>query len=190
MELIFATGNANKAAEAQAIVKKHKILSLKDINCFEDIPETHDTIYENALEKADYIWKKYGKSCFSDDTGLEVEALDMAPGVYSARYAGPEKDSEKNMDKLLAELQGVENRRARFHTEVVLVLEGKVFSFQGFVYGVITKEKRGSNGFGYDPVFLPDGFDRTLAELSSEEKNKISHRGMALEKMGRFLWNY
>lgn len=190
MELIFATGNSNKIAEAQAIIKNHKILSLKDINCFEDIPETHETIYENALEKAEYIWKKYGKSCFSDDTGLEVEALGGKPGVYSARYAGQDKNPEKNMNKLLEELEGKTNRKAQFHTEVVLILEGKVYSFQGFVHGVITNEKRGSHGFGYDPIFLPEGFNKTLAELSSEEKNKISHRGMALEKMGRFLWEY
>ena len=187
MELIFATGNKNKLSEAQAIIKNHKILSLKDINCFDDIPETGNTIYDNAVEKALYLWKKYQKNCFSDDTGLEVDALNGAPGVFSARYAGNAKNSEENMNKLLKNLEGVENRTARFHTVVALILEGKIYSFDGIINGKITTEKRGDKGFGYDPIFLPDGFYKTLAELSLEEKNKISHRGMALEKMGRFL---
>ena len=190
MELIFATGNNNKLSEAQAIIPSHQILSLKDLHFDGDIPETHETIYGNAKEKALFLWEKFRKNCFSDDTGLEVDALNGEPGVYSARYAGENKNSEDNMQKLLKNLEGIENRRARFHTEVVLVLEGKVYSFSGFVNGVITKEKHGLHGFGYDPVFMPDGYDKTLAELEPEEKNKISHRGEALKKMNEFLLQF
>jgi XTP/dITP diphosphohydrolase len=190
MELVFATGNLNKLREAQEIITNHKILSLKDINCFDDIPETGNTIIDNAKEKALYLWNKYKRNCFSDDTGLEVEALGGEPGVYSARYAGEGKNSEDNMNKLLKNLEGTENRKARFFTVVALVLNGKVHCFEGIVNGVITKEKHGKNGFGYDPVFMPEGYDKTLAEISAEEKNKISHRGAALRKMGQFLLQF
>lgn len=190
MDLVFATGNLNKLREAQEIITNHKILSLKDINCLEDIPETGNTIKDNAKEKALYLWEKYKKNCFSDDTGLEVEALGGEPGVYSARYAGEGKNSEDNMNKLLKNLEGIENRKARFFTVVALVLNGKVHCFEGIVNGVITKEKHGKNGFGYDPVFMPEGYDKTLAEISAEEKNKISHRGAALRKMGQFLLQF
>ena len=189
-QLVFATGNLNKLREAQEIITNHKILSLKDINCLEEIPETHATIKDNAIEKAWYLWEKYKVNCFSDDTGLEVEALGGEPGVYSARYAGEGKNSEDNMNKLLKNLEGIENRKARFFTVVALVLNGKVHCFEGIVNGVITKEKHGKNGFGYDPVFMPEGYDKTLAEISAEEKNKISHRGAALRKMGQFLLQF
>ena len=190
MDLIFATGNKNKLSEAQAILEGHKILSLKDIGFSGDIPETHDTIFDNAKEKALFLWNLYKTPCFSDDTGLEVDALGGEPGVYSARYAGDSKNPDKNNEKLLKNLKGVENRKAKFHTEVVLVLDGKVYGFAGYVNGVITNEKRGLHGFGYDPVFMPDGYDKTLAELPPEEKNKISHRGEALKKMSEFLLRF
>ncbi len=187
MDLIFATNNKGKLVEAQQIIDNCKILSLADIDCHDDIPETHETIYENAEEKALYLWNKYHRNCFSDDTGLEVDALDGAPGVYSARYAGPQKNPADNMAKLLAALDGNDNRRARFHTEVVLVIDGVVHHFEGFVNGVITTERYGDGGFGYDPIFQPDGFDVTMAEMSAEAKNGISHRGMALRKMAEWI---
>ncbi|MCQ2252352.1 MAG: RdgB/HAM1 family non-canonical purine NTP pyrophosphatase [Bacteroidales bacterium] len=187
MDIVFATNNKGKLSEAQDIIKDHRILSLADIACTDDLPETHETIYENAEEKAMYLWNKYHVNCFSDDTGLEVDALDGAPGVYSARYAGPDKDPEKNMDLLLRNLSGKENRRARFHTEVVLVIDGVPHHFEGFVNGMITTAKRGSEGFGYDPVFQPEGFPVTMAEMSAESKNGISHRAMALRKMADWL---
>ncbi len=187
MDLIFATNNTGKLSEAQGIIVNHKILSLADIDCHDDLPETHETISENAEEKALYLWNKYHRNCFSDDTGLEVEALGGAPGVYSARYAGPQKNPADNMAKLLAALDGNVNRRARFHTEVVLVIDGVVHHFEGYVNGIITTEKHGDGGFGYDPIFQPDGFDKTRAEMSAEEKNRISHRGMALRKMGEWI---
>ena len=155
MDLIFATNNTGKLSEAQGIIVNHKILSLADIDCHDDLPETHETISENAEEKALYLWNKYHRNCFSDDTGLEVDALDGAPGVYSARYAGPQKNPDDNMAKLLAALDGNVNRRARFHTEVVLVIDGVVHHFEGFVNGIITTEKHGNGGFGYDPIFSP-----------------------------------
>lgn len=187
MDLIFATNNQGKLSEAQGIIKNHKIVSLKEIGCFDDLPETHETIYENAEEKALYLWEKYHRNCFSDDTGLEVDALGGAPGVYSARYAGPQKNPDDNMDLLLSKLSSEDTRKARFHTEVVLVLDGKVYHFEGFVNGEITTEKIGDQGFGYDPIFRPEGFSQTMAQMSAEQKNKISHRGMALEKMAEFL---
>jgi len=190
MDLVFATNNAGKLSEAQDIVKNHKIISLKDINCFDDLPETHETIFENAEEKAMYLWDKYHLNCFSDDTGLEVEALNGAPGVYSARYAGQQKNPEDNMRLLLENLKYEDNRKARFHTEVVLILDGKIYHFEGYVNGIITREKRGNLGFGYDPIFQPEGYKITMAEMTADEKNKISHRGMALKKMGKFLLDY
>ncbi len=187
MDLIFATNNAGKLAEAQAIIKNHKVVSLKEIGCYDDIPETHETISENAEEKAMYLWNKYHVNCFSDDTGLEVSALNNAPGVYSARYAGPKKDPNDNMALLLKNLEGSEDRSARFHTEVVLVIDGVPHHFEGYVNGAITLEKRGSEGFGYDPIFQPSGYGVTMAEMSADEKNSISHRAMALQKMADFL---
>lgn len=189
-ELCFATNNAHKVAEVQAKVgNKIKIKTLKELGCDVDIPETADTLEGNALQKARYIWDHYHCNCFADDTGLEVEALNGAPGVHTARYAGEEKDNNANMAKLLAELEGKENRNARFKTVIVLIEDGKETMFEGIVEGTITKEKCGSEGFGYDPVFQPEGFDKTFAELPLSVKNSISHRGRATEKLITYLNN-
>ena len=186
MNLIFATNNAHKLQEVSALLPT-EILSLNDINCHDDIPETADTLEGNALLKARYVYEKFGFDCFADDTGLEVEALDNAPGVYSARYAGEQKNAEDNMNKLLLELQKKSNRKARFRTVIALILDGKEYLFEGEVKGTIEKEKRGNEGFGYDPIFTPDGYDKTFAELSIETKNTISHRGLAVAKLIDFL---
>ena len=187
-QIVFATNNNNKLREMREIMEGlYEVLSLDDIGCHEEIIEDADTIEGNAKIKADFVTDNYHVDCFADDTGLEVEALGGAPGVYSARYAGPQKNPTDNMAKLLAALDGNDNRRARFHTEVVLVLDGVVHHFEGFVDGIITTEKHGNGGFGYDPIFKPDGFDATMAEMSAEEKNRISHRGMALRKMAEWL---
>ena len=188
-KLVFATNNAHKLEEISAILgEKVELLSLKDINCHADIPETADTLEGNAMLKAEYIFENYGLDCFADDTGLEVEALNGAPGVYSARYAGGEgHNSEANMQKLLQNMQGVQNRKAQFRTAICLILDGKKHLFEGIVKGEIIKEKRGSSGFGYDPIFVPEGYTKTFAELGNETKNKISHRALAVEKLCRFL---
>ena len=189
MRIVFATNNKNKLAEIREMLDGSgiEVLSLGDIGCHDDIPETADTLEGNALQKARYIHGKYKMSCFADDTGLEVDALGGAPGVYSARYAGGEgHDSEANMAKLLAELDGKSDRRARFRTVVALITdeeEGREELFEGIVTGEIIKEKRGAGGFGYDPVFRPDGYDKTFAELGHEVKNKISHRALAVAKL-------
>ena len=177
-KLVFATNNAHKLEEIRAILgDKVEILSLNDIHCHADIPETADTLEGNAALKAAYIYEHYGLDCFADDTGLEVEALNGAPGIYSARYAGGEgHDSEANMKKLLREMEGKENRRAQFRTAICLIEGGKETLFEGIVKGEIIREKRGGSGFGYDPVFVPEGYTETFAEMGSEEKNKISHR--------------
>lgn len=187
--LVFATNNAHKLEEVSAILGDAiKLLSLSDINCHADIPETADTLEGNALLKSTFIYKNYQADCFADDTGLEVEALNGAPGVYSARYAGGEgHDSQANMLKLLRELEGVENRRAQFRTAISLILDGKEYLFEGVVRGEIIKEKRGDSGFGYDPVFRPDGYDKTFAELGNDVKNSISHRAVAVQKLAEFL---
>jgi XTP/dITP diphosphohydrolase len=164
-----------------------KVLSLHDVNCFEDIPETKPTIEGNASEKAFYVYQKYHHSCFADDTGLEVEALDGKPGVLSARYAGEIKDSHLNMDKVLAELKENENRKARFKTVISLVNDGVEHLFEGIVNGIILHEKRGSNGFGYDPIFIPEGHSKTFSEMTLEEKNKYSHRAIAVNKLVEYL---
>ncbi|KAA6306286.1 Nucleoside triphosphate pyrophosphohydrolase, partial [termite gut metagenome] len=164
-----------------------KLLNLNDINCQVDIPETADTIEGNALLKARYIYENYRLNCFADDTGLEVEALNNEPGVYSARYAGKEKDSQANMLKVQQKLEGKENRKARFRTVIALILSGKEYLFEGIVQGKIIKEKRGSSGFGYDPVFMPEGYDKTFAELGNDVKNIISHRAAAVNKLCEFL---
>ena len=181
-KLVFATNNAHKLDEISSILgEKVELLSLKDIHCHVDIPETADTLEGNAMLKAEYIYKNYGLDCFADDTGLEVEALNGAPGVYSARYAGGEgHNAEANM-------QGVQNRKAQFRTAICLILDGKKHLFEGIVKGEIIKEKRGSSGFGYDPIFVPEGYTKTFAELGNETKNKISHRALAVEKLCRFL---
>ncbi len=186
--LVFATNNQHKLEEVRNIVSdKVRLVSLSEIGCREDIPETADTLEGNALIKARYVRQHYGYDCFADDTGLEVEALDYAPGVYSARYAGPGHDAEANMRKLLHEMEGKENRKARFRTVIALVLEGKEILFDGIINGTITADKRGEAGFGYDPVFLPDGYAQTFAELGNDTKNQISHRALAVRKLADFL---
>ncbi len=187
-KIIFATNNAHKLHEVEKILNdKVKLLSLNDINCHDDIPETADTLEGNALQKARFIYEKYQVDCFADDTGLEVEALDNAPGVYSARYAGEQRSSEDNMNKLLSALLDKENRNARFRTVIALILDGKEYLFEGTVKGLIEKERKGNEGFGYDPIFRPEGYKETFAELSLETKNKISHRGLAVAKLVDFL---
>lgn len=187
-ELIFATNNAHKVDEVRNKLNGiFEIRSLAEIGCTEDIPETSDTLQGNASQKSHYLHDKYHCNCFADDTGLEVEALDGAPGVFSARYAGPAKDSEANIDKLLAELQNKSNRRARFRTVISLFLEDKEYFFEGIVTGTILTERHGNGGFGYDPVFQPDGYDCSFSELTMEEKNSISHRGRAVEELIKFL---
>lgn len=189
MKLVFATNNKHKLDEVRKITSHHpvEIVSLAEINCFDDIPETADTLEGNALQKVLYIREKFGMDCFADDTGLEVEALNNAPGVYSARYAGPGHDSEANMKKLLHEMEGMENRKARFRTVIALVWNGKTYTFDGIVNGTITTTKRGENGFGYDPIFIPEGYEQTFAELGNDIKNQISHRAKAVEKLDEFL---
>ena len=188
MKLVFASNNKNKIQEIQALVPNTiQIVSLEDIGCTEDIPETADTIEGNAILKANYVTSNYGYDCFADDTGLEVEALNGAPGVYSARYAGEQKDANDNMDKLLSELKDKSNRKANFKTVIALNLNGKQNLFTGIINGKIIEEKIGTNGFGYDPIFVADGFDKTFAELSMEEKSTISHRGIAVKELILFL---
>lgn len=188
-KLVFATNNAHKLEEVADILKdKVALVSLNDIDCHTDIPETADTLEGNALLKSSYIHTHYGLDCFGDDTGLEVEALNGAPGVYSARYAeGEGHDAEANMRKLLHEMEGVENRKAQFRTAISLVLDGKEYLFEGVVKGEITKEKRGDSGFGYDPIFRPEGYEQTFAELGIDIKNQISHRALAVKKLCEFL---
>lgn len=188
MKLVFASNNKNKIKEIQLLLPKAiEVLSLEDIGCFEDIPETADTIEGNAVLKADYVTKNYGYDCFADDTGLEVMALNGEPGVYSARYAGERRDSNDNMDKLLSNLEGKSDRTAQFKTVIALNLNGKQTLFTGIIKGRIITQKIGSNGFGYDPVFVADGYNRTFAELSIEEKSGISHRGLAVKQLVDFL---
>ena len=193
-KIVFATNNAHKLEEIREMLNGTgvEILSLGDIGCHDDIPETAPTIEGNALQKARYIYDKYGMSCFADDTGLEVRALGGAPGVYSARYAGgPGHDSEANMAKLLGELNGKSDRSAQFRTAIALILEGdgEPKLFEGIVKGEIITEKRGGEGFGYDPIFRPEGYDKTFAELGHEIKNKISHRARAVIKLVEYLKN-
>lgn len=191
MKLVFATNNKHKLDEVRKITAQHNIevVSLADIHCQDEIPETADTLEGNALQKAQYIQDKFGLDCFADDTGLEVEALDNAPGVYSARYAGPGHDSEANMQKLLQEMEGKTNRKARFRTVIALIIGDKQYCFSGIVNGTITTEKKGENGFGYDPIFIPEGYEQTFAELGDFVKNKISHRAKAVEQLDHFLAN-
>ena len=188
-KLVFATNNAHKLEEVAAILGDQvELLSLNDIGCQADIPETAETLEGNALLKSSYIYKNYHLDCFAEDTGLEVETLNGAPGVYSARYAGGEgHDAQANMLKLLHELDGKENRKAQFRTAISLILDGKEYLFEGVIKGEIIKEKRGDSGFGYDPVFMPEGYDRTFAELGNDIKNQISHRALAVQKLCEFL---
>lgn len=188
MKLVFASNNKNKIAEIQSMLPESiKILSLEDINCLEDIPETADTIEGNAILKADYVTQRYGYDCFADDTGLEVNALNGEPGVYSARYAGEQKNADDNMNKLLEALKNEENRSAQFKTVITLNLSGKQYLFTGIAKGEITLNKTGTNGFGYDPIFKPENFNKTFAELPLETKNTIGHRGKAVKQLIDFL---
>jgi XTP/dITP diphosphohydrolase len=188
MKLVFATNNKNKLKEVQALLPEEiELLSLEEIGCTEDIPETAPTIEGNAIQKAEYVKKNYGYDCFADDTGLEVEALNGAPGVFSARYAGKEKSSEANIDKLLKELEGKEDRSARFKTVIALHLNGKLHTFTGICSGNIIFDRKGLQGFGYDPVFQAEGKQVTFAEMSLEEKSQISHRARATRKLIDFL---
>ncbi len=186
--ILFATNNLHKLKEVQDILgDRFKVLGLNEIGFTEDIAETGSTLEENASIKSRFIYDRYEMDCFSDDTGLEIEAMDGRPGVYSARYAGEEGDAGKNMNKVLMEMEGIQNRKARFRTVVSLILEGKEHTFEGIVNGHIIHEPRGSGGFGYDPVFVPDGYTQTFAELSAEEKNNISHRSKAVQKLADYL---
>ena len=188
MQLVFATNNLNKLKEVQSLIPSSiKLLSLKDIGCFDEIPETQSTIEGNALQKAEYINAHYGYDCFADDTGLEVDALQGAPGVYSARYGGEQRDANDNMNKLLDELANKKNRNAQFKTVVALYLNNNLKSFTGICKGEITKNKYGENGFGYDPIFKPNGYDITFAEMDLSLKNSIGHRGKAISKLVEFL---
>jgi XTP/dITP diphosphohydrolase len=191
MKIVFATNNQHKLSEIRQILgDRVEVLSLQDIGCDVDIPETGTTLEENALQKAQYIYDHYHLDVFADDTGLEVDALDGAPGVYSARYAGGEgHDSEANMTKLLKELNGIDNRKARFRTVIALIQQGEVHEFEGIVNGEIIRERRGGEGFGYDPIFRPDGYELTFAELGTDIKNQISHRSRATKKLCAFLQN-
>ena len=188
MKLIFATHNLNKLAEIKAILPPHiEIVSLSDIGCNQPIEEWGKTIEQNAVIKAQYVWENYHLNCFSDDTGLEVEALDNAPGVYSARYAGPENNAQKNIVKLLSELKDKDQRKARFKTVIALLIDGELHQFEGIINGKISETIEGEGGFGYDPVFIAEGYDKTFAQLPKNEKNKISHRAIAFQKLAEFL---
>lgn len=187
-KLVFATHNAHKVDEVRAILPASvELVGLAALGCHDEIPETGNTLRDNALQKVQYIHDRFGVDCFADDTGLEVEALDGAPGVYSARYAGEPADFAKNRAKLLAALTGISNRRAQFRTVVSLILNDKTYFFEGIVTGRIIAEERGVGGFGYDSVFVPDGYDKTFAELPAAVKNSISHRARAMEQLNNFL---
>lgn len=188
MKLIFATNNKHKLEEVRAILgNRIEVLSLNDINCHDDIPETADTLEGNALIKARYIYDKFGVDCFADDTGLEVEALDGEPGVYSARYAGEDCNPEANMYKLLQNLTEKNNRNAQFRTVIALIIQGEEKLFNGIVKGTISNEKMGNAGFGYDPIFIPEGFSESFAQMTSDMKNSISHRYRATEELSKYL---
>ncbi|KAA9355215.1 RdgB/HAM1 family non-canonical purine NTP pyrophosphatase [Larkinella humicola] len=188
MTLCFATNNANKLAEIAALLgDQFTLKTLQDIGCFEEIPETQDTIPGNSRQKAEHVWDHYHVNCFADDSGLEVDALDGAPGVHSAYYGGHPRSYERNLNLLLTNLKNQTNRRARFRTVITLVIDGQYWSFEGNAEGQILTEPRGTGGFGYDPIFQPDGHDRTFAEMSMEEKGDISHRGKAFAKLVAFL---
>jgi len=190
MKLVFATNNLNKLSEIKSLVSNGiEILSLKDINCNEALPETNPTLQENALQKAEYVFDNYGFNCFADDTGLEIDALGGEPGVYSARYAGKDCSAEDNIRKVLYKLEGEKQRRARFITVIALIVDGKETLFEGECEGSMKKKESGVEGFGYDPIFTPDGYDLTFAEMNKDKKGKISHRGKAVRQLVNFL-NY
>ncbi len=188
MKLVAATNNKNKIKEIKQLIPSSiELLSLQDINCLEDIPETSDTIEGNAIQKAQYVYDNYGKNCFADDTGLLIESLNNEPGVYSARYAGEQKDANDNMNLVLEKLNESSNRKAKFITVIALIIDGKTTCFEGIVNGEITLSKSGKDGFGYDPIFKPNGYDITFSEMAMDQKNKISHRGLAVKKLVNFL---
>jgi len=182
-KICFATANAHKLGEVKKLLPEYDVLGLTDIGCSESIPEDFDTLKENSLQKARFVSEKFGVDCFADDSGLEVEALHGAPGVHSAYYGGPERDAQKNMTRLLRDLGGASNRKARFVTVITLIVSGNAYVFEGELRGTIAEAPRGSAGFGYDPIFIPDGETRTIAEMSSDEKNRISHRAVAVQKL-------
>jgi len=188
MQLVAATNNKNKIKEIRQLLPiELELLTLSEINCHEEIPETSDTIAGNAILKAEHVYKIYGKNCFADDTGLMIDSLNGEPGVYSARYAGEQKDANDNMDLVLAKLHDKDERSAKFITVIALIIDGETHLFEGIVEGVITDSKSGKDGFGYDPIFRPNGESRTFSEMSLEEKNNISHRGKAVRKLTDFL---
>jgi len=188
MKLVFATNNINKLSEIRALVSDDiQILSLKDINCTEELPETNPTLKQNALQKARYVFDNYGFNCFADDTGLEIDALGGEPGVYSARYAGKDSNTAANIQKVLKNLQGCDDRGAAFRTVIALVISGEENLFEGECMGDITKTQRGIYGFGYDPIFIPDSFNKTFSQMTNQEKGVISHRGKAVKKLLAFL---
>ena len=186
-KLVFATNNNNKLKEIRSAISNFEIVGLKDISINEDIPETGNTLKANALQKAKYIYDKTALDCFADDTGLEIELLDGRPGVYSARYAGEKCSAEDNMEKVLKELSGQQNRKATFKTVIALIISGQEYFFEGKVEGCILQEKTGKDGFGYDPIFQPIGFEKSFAEMTLVEKNQISHRGLAVNRLIQFL---
>ena len=188
-KLIFATHNPNKLIEIKSAVNSFEVVGLKEMGLHDDIAETGTTLEENALIKSQYIYQKIGLSCFADDTGLEVDALQGRPGVYSARYAGEKATAEANMQKLLSELKDQKSRSARFRTVISLIIDGKKFFFEGQVVGEILHQKTGDDGFGYDPIFKPIGYDQSFAEMTMNQKNEISHRGVAVKKLIDFLSN-
>ncbi|MBV5335285.1 MAG: non-canonical purine NTP diphosphatase [Sulfuricurvum sp.] len=191
IKLVFATNNQHKLQEIKQILGDSiELLSLNDINCDEEIPENQETIEGNAAEKSFYIYNKFGLNCFADDTGLEIEELNGEPGVYSARYAGEEKSAEKNMDLVLQKLAEIKNRNARFKTVISLVIDDQEIQFEGIVNGHILEEKRGKTGFGYDPIFQPNESNLSFAEMTMEEKSKISHRGRAVQKLVEYLTHF
>ncbi|MBI4930132.1 MAG: non-canonical purine NTP diphosphatase [Bacteroidetes bacterium] len=188
MELVFATNNKYKIEEVQHLLKNgFNLLCLKDIGCDEELPETGNTLEKNAKQKARYVYKKYKADCFADDTGLEIESLNGKPGVLSARYAGEEKNSEKNIEKVLEEMKNTSNRYASFITVILLIIRNKEYLFKGKVDGIILTKRQGQKGFGYDPIFIPNGYNKSFAEMSLEEKSRISHRAIAVKKLAKFL---
>lgn len=188
MKIVFASNNQNKIKEIKnQLPHSIELVSLEDIGCFEDIPETSETIEGNAILKANYVTENYGLPCFADDTGLEIEALNNEPGVYSARYAGEHKNSNDNMDKVLEKLSGIENRNARFKTVIALNIDKEQHLFTGIIKGTIENEKTGTTGFGYDPIFTPENQTLTFAQMNIDQKNKISHRGLAVKQLIEFL---
>lgn len=188
MKLCFASNNEHKLAEIRQMVgDRYQVVSLQEIGCTEELAEDQNTLEGNSRQKAEYVWQQYGVNCFADDTGLEVEALNGAPGVYSARYAGPQRSSSDNMALLLENLQGQPNRRARFRTSITLFLNGQMHQFDGIVNGTIALQPSGETGFGYDPIFIPEGYEQTFAQMTAAQKNRISHRGRAMQQLVAYL---